>query len=311
MRVLIAEDGKFARKLLAVAVDDLGHDSLVVEDGDAAWEALRSERFDVLVTDWEMPGLTGIELCQRVREAGLDSYLYIILLTARSARDDRLQALAAGVDDFLTKPFDRAELGARLAVAGRILQWASQLEAVNDMLMDSARQLAEKTAELDDLRTEAEYMANHDSLTGLLNRRAWLARMGEAGHLTAVAMADIDHFKRVNDTYGHPAGDSVLRAVAARLGEGPGVVARFGGEEFAIGFTCSEVEALEWCERVLGDIGSMGVETTHGPLGVTISIGLSPAAGDLDGALRAADAALYDAKHGGRNQVSRRSHVLA
>ena len=303
MRILIAEDGRFARKVLVTAVAELGHEAEAAEDGDAAWERIQNERFDVLITDWEMPGLTGIELCERVRAAGLDSYVYVVIVTAHSSRDDRYTALAAGVDDFMTKPFDPAELVARLAVASRILRWASQLQAVNEMLMYNSRLLAEKNAEIDLMREEAEYRANHDVLTGVLNRRAWLTRMAQSTHYTAMAMVDIDHFKRVNDTYGHPAGDAVLQDVARRLASGPGMAARFGGEEFAIAFTCPVREAAAWCQQILNEIAVAPVETDHGTIGVTVSIGVTPMQDSLDRAIRLADDALYRAKHGGRNQL--------
>ncbi len=312
MRVLIAEDGRFARKVLATAVAELGHEAVATVDGAAAWEAIQAEHFDVLVTDWEMPGLTGIELCERVRSAGFDSYVYVIVLTAHSARDDRFVALSAGVDDLLTKPFDPAELAARLDVAGRILQWASQLQAVNDMLMDNARLLAEKNSEIERMREEAEFMANHDSLTGVLNRRAWMARVaGPRQPFTTIAMVDIDHFKRVNDTYGHPAGDAVLRAVALRLAGGPGMGARFGGEEFAIAFRCSYDEARAWCEQVLDEIAGAVVETESGPIQVTVSIGLAPIETDVEEAIRGADDALYGAKHAGRNRLGEGAALAA
>ncbi|MFN0148488.1 MAG: diguanylate cyclase [Dehalococcoidia bacterium] len=306
MRILIAEDGRLTRKVLADALTELGHEWVAVADGDAAWETLQAQPFDVLITDWEMPGLTGVALCERVRSAARDSYLYVIILTAHSARAERFEALAAGVDDFLTKPLDVAELAARLAVAERILRWSSQLQAVNDLVMKTSQQLAEKATQIDLLRQEAEYLANHDVLTGMLNRRAWLAAMEDLTRITAVAMVDVDYFKRVNDTYGHPAGDAVLREVAARLASGPGVAARFGGEEFSIGFTCPAVEARAWCDHILREVAGLVTETDVGPVSVTVSIGLVPAEDDLDRAVWAADNALYEAKKGGRNQVVER-----
>jgi two-component system, cell cycle response regulator len=303
LRVLIAEDAALTRLALSRAVSQLGHEPLVVEDGLRAWEVIQQEHFDVLMTDWEMPRMTGPELCEKVRNAGLDSYIYVIVLTVRSATADRHAALAAGVDDFLTQPFDPVELAARLRVAERILGWSAQLQVVNDTLLDGARRLAETTAEIERLRAEAEHLANHDSLTGSLNRRAWFAQMHATRNVSAVAMFDIDYFKRVNDQFGHPAGDEVLIQVATRLADGPGVTARFGGEEFAVGFQCSLERAREWCESARREIGATTVRTVAGPVRVTVSAGLAASQGNVDATLRAADAALYAAKLEGRDQV--------
>lgn len=542
MDVLVAEDDPLSARILRRAIESLGHNVTVVADGELAWEALRERGFRIVISDWMMPRLDGVELCRRVRAAENESYTYIMLLTSRSERDDRIEALQAGVDDFLSKPLDRTELEARMRAAtaivgmqdrlndqlaviaesehryrttfellddiyyqtdrgGRIslispscerhtgysaseligtmardlfvdgrqyfeilrtlgeegrandaeaTVWTKDgrrvpvsvnashirdtdgsvrglqctirditerrrseesiraseqrnralLDAIPDMMfvidtegnfldfkdasdwslglskeevvgrtldevmpadmaapvMDEAefvlgtgesevvtfdatigerkrhvearlvvtgaqevlvivRDITEayEARQLQDaLRAEAEYAASHDPLTGLLNRRAW--NEGAArGTVQAIAIFDIDHFKSINDTYGHQAGDDVLIEVARRMDEAladHALLGRIGGEEFGALFECDVEEATSLVNEVVRKVGGQSVHFAKGSaITVTLSAGLSSwiRSTTLDESLSltygAADRALYEAKHRGRNQA--------
>ncbi len=198
MRILIAEDDPVSAIVLRRTLEKLGHDVTSAEDGKLAWSEFEASEFPLVVSDWMMPRLDGLGLCQRVRTAPTDSYPYFVLLTAKSQRDDRRAVLVAGVDDFLAKPLDKADPEARLRTVERILGWQAQLQEVNRSLLASSRFIAAKVAEIKQMRDEAAYMAAHDPLTSLLNRRAWMAAVDDETP-NALAIFDIDFFKKVND----------------------------------------------------------------------------------------------------------------
>ena len=304
LRVLVAEDGRFTVRMIERAVEQLGHVCETAADGVEAWDKLNAGGFQVLISDWDMPRMNGLELCRRLRGSGFDGYTYVIMLTAHDQPADMQVALEAGVDDFLTKPLNHAELAARLCVAQRILSWEAQLRAVNEALLHGTRELARTTLEIENLRARAVQDARHDALTGTLNRRAWFAEV-EAGRPSALAIFDIDHFKTVNDTYGHLAGDAVLSEVARRISDavGDGVFGRVGGEEFGVYFTGSLSEAERSCERALASVRDEPFATPAGSLYVSASAGLAGCSSGSAGAYAAADRALYEAKHLGRDQL--------
>jgi diguanylate cyclase (GGDEF)-like protein len=291
VKILVADDDAVSRRLLEATVRRWGYDVVVAEDGARAWEMLQEETAPQLaILDWVMPGLDGPQICREVRSLGEQRYVYLLLLTAKSEKSDLVKGLDAGADDFLTKPCDAQELRARLRAGIRILE------------------LQEK------LRLEA----THDSLTGLWNRAATLdllrrelSRGERHGTAVAVVMADVDHFKRINDTRGHLAGDVVLREVARRLSSAVrsyDVVGRVGGEEFLIIFPgCAVRDAADQAERLRACINREPAETPEGPIPVTLSLGVAAREGvisvDPDSLLRAADTALYRAKRGGRDRV--------
>jgi len=204
MQILIAEDQPTAALFLSRTLEKMGHHVAVARDGEEAWRTLRQGAAPLLISDWMMPNLDGPNLCRRIRAVGGDRYIYIILLTSRDRREDRLTGLRAGADDFLTKPPDADELALRLEIAERIL-------AVHDQLARQNTRLAE--------------LATVDELTGTKNRRRFredlellftqALRMRSS---LSLIMLDIDHFKQFNDTFGHPAGDDVLhrRALTRR-----------------------------------------------------------------------------------------------
>ena len=306
MLVLIAEDDAVSRRILQRSVERLGHGVLLAEDGEQAWELYRELNPEVVISDWVMPRLDGLALCSRVRANPLDAYPYFILLTSRTEKQHRLEGMQAGADDYLTKPLDPDDLALRLIAARR----ATALH----------RKLIEQTAELERLSEKLFRDGRRDALTGIGNRRGMeeeLKRLGARsvryGRTFAVALIDIDHFKRYNDTCGHPAGDETLRAVARTLSEQSRTgdsVFRYGGEEFLAVFPEQTVEgAREAAERMRARIVDLSIphpgKNPPGP--VTVSAGVAcgfAAEVPVDELIRRADSALYAAKQAGRNQVS-------
>jgi diguanylate cyclase (GGDEF)-like protein len=290
MRVLIADDDRLSARVLEVNLKKGGYDVTVVPDGSKAWEILKSDdRPQIAILDWMMPVMDGPEVCRQVRRAG-GPYVYILLLTGNTDRDAFVTGLDAGADDYIRKPFDSAELQARLRSATRIVE------------------LEEK------LRRQATL----DALTGVLNRGAIMERLevemdrsGREGDSLCVAMVDLDHFKQINDTYGHSVGDSVLCEAARRMCSVVrpyDVVGRYGGEEFIVVFSrCDEQTALSIVERIRETISTDPVQANSRSISVTASIGVARVLNsvDADTALREADNALFRAKQQGRNRVER------
>src|ERR1041385_393521 len=296
--VLIADDDTVSRTMLQSCLQKWGLSVSTAKDGLYAWHELQKpDAPSLLILDWMMPGFSGIELCRKIRARKTSHYPYVLLLTSRDAKEDLVEALDAGADDYLTKPFNASELRARLAVGRRILGLQNEL-----------------------LRKEEElsFRARHDSLTGLWNRGAImdfmereLARARRAGNCVGVLLLDIDHFKSVNDTYGHPAGDAVLQQVAQRLSAGTRAydwVGRYGGEEFIVLLTNCNPEILALCaERLREIVAAAPMQTSSMDLKLTVSIGaalFSRESGEGSAeVLQLADSALYRAKQNGRNRV--------
>jgi two-component system chemotaxis response regulator CheY len=303
MRILVAEDDEVVRTILVELLHAHDHEVLVAADGDAAWAAVLAFGVDVVIADWRMPGMDGLELCRRIRSLDEDDYTYFMLITASDERDNLLHVVRAGVDDFLVKPVDPLILEARLIAAARVTELHHQL--------------AERRAELNRLNVVLEEAARTDPLTGLYNRRrlqedAPMLDEGlrRYGRPFAVALADVDHFKAYNDRYGHQAGDEVLRQVAellrgaVRQGD---LAYRYGGEEFLFVFPAQGLApARVAAERARSAVHDLGIVHTGSAEGVvTISVGIASAVetGDLALAIQDADIALYAAKAAGRNRV--------
>ena len=296
MRVLLADDDLTSRLVLQKTLEKWGYEVLAVSDGNQAWDELqRPDAPSLLILDWEMPGIDGTDLCRQVRATEGDNPHYIILLTARSDTEDVVAGLEAGANDYVGKPFDPAELQARVGVGRRFVE-------LNDQLLASRRAL--------------EHQARTDSLTQIMNRGAVLSRLSEEiarakreGSTLAVGMVDIDHFKVVNDTHGHAAGDEVLREVVRRLTvplRPYDALGRVGGEEFLVLVPLATGEgARAILERVRQAVGATPIEYSGGKIEVTISLGGTTTLGDEaeDEILFRADEALYRAKELGRNRV--------
>jgi PleD family two-component response regulator len=203
MKILIAEDQAPSALHLRRTLERLGHQPTVAPDGEQAWRLVQSGLAPLLISDWMMPLVDGPELCRRIRSATLEKYTYIILLTSRDRKEDRLEGLRAGADDFLTKPTDPDELTIRLEIAERILKVHAQLARQNERLVE---------------------LAAVDELTGTKNRRRFredlellFAQAERLGSPLSLIMLDIDHFKEYNDAFGHPAGDEILRRLGSTL----------------------------------------------------------------------------------------------
>ncbi len=295
MRVLVAEDDATSRKLLGHILRGWGYEVLAVGDGESAWQVLSGHASPSLaILDWEMPGMDGVEICRHARAIATPSPPYIILLTARTAKEDIVVGLDAGANDFLTKPFHREELRARTEVGRRFVE-------LNRELLESREQL--------------QVQALTDALTGIMNRRAVLeevdrafGRAARGREALAVGMMDIDFFKRVNDTYGHGGGDIVLKEVARRsaralrTGDSLG---RFGGEEFLMILDrADEATARAVMERVRRAVAVRAIPVGQSGPKVTVSIGGAVWTGQsVDQLISAADDALYSAKAQGRDSV--------
>ncbi len=290
MRILIADDESHSGDLLTVLLQPWGYEPVVVHDGLAALDLLTGPDAPRLaLLDWKMPGLDGIEVCREVRKSD-QPYSYLILVTGLGGRQQMLEGLEAGADEFLTKPVEPAELKARLWAGRRII-------AMQEQLHDQA---------------------NRDALTGLWNRAGILKILdreldrGSREHRpVAVVLADLDHFKRINDTLGHLAGDAVLRQATQRLLASVrpyDAVGRYGGEEFLIVLPgCDSDAAWSLAERLRQCIAGERINVDGSEVPVTLSLGIAVATGqnapDAIALLRAADAALYEAKRAGRNRV--------
>jgi two-component system, cell cycle response regulator len=306
MNILVVDDDATSRFVATATLRTLGHDCTVVADGAAAWDAIGDTQPDVVISDWLMPGLTGLELCQLVRRQEDQPYIYFILVTGQETAQQVVDGMTAGADDYLLKPLKLADLQARLIAASRVT-------AVH-------RQLADQRVELERLNLHLNGLARSDPLTGLHNRLALEedlhtieARVERYHHSYCVSLIDVDHFKAYNDMYGHVAGDRALRAVASELktrSRGGDSVYRYGGEEFLCVLPEQTLsQATIALERIRFGIQDLALpHDGNPPFGVvTVSAGLTLLDPDrhrpMDETLKEADDALYRAKQLGRNRV--------
>lgn len=292
MRIMLVEDSAIDRRQIGCYLKAWNLDFVAVENGAEAWTRLQGPDAPSLVLlDWVLPGLDGIALCQRIRTLGASgTYIYTVMLTAKDKKQDLLAAMAAGADDYLAKPVDPSELKARILVAKRILE----------------------------LQQSLRFAATHDFLTKLLNRaeilaslRRELSRSEREDKPVAILMADLDHFKKVNDRLGHAAGDAVLKEIAERLKSDLrpyDLVGRYGGEEFLIVLpNCSLDVATRRANAIRSLVCKDAIVTTFAPVPITVSIGVT--ASDwrqnftIEDLLQQADETLYRAKKNGRNCV--------
>jgi two-component system cell cycle response regulator len=296
-RILVAEDDPISRRVLQLFLEKWNYQVVVATDGLEALRILEADGSPSLaILDWMMPGMEGPEVCRRVRLRVGQPYVYILLLTARSLKEDLLRGLALGADDYLTKPLDAPELRARLHVGQRILDLQRNLIAT---------------------REELRFRATYDALTGLSNRGAILEALGREhsrrareGGTFGIILADLDHFKAVNDTYGHASGDEVLKETARRMSacvRHYDIVGRYGGEEFLVVVPSSDrTNTMGLAERMRLAIESQPVHVGQEQISVTASFGVTVCADDhheLTAMLRVADEALYRTKRAGRNRV--------
>lgn len=296
MKVMIVEDDPISRHLLETFLSDWDYDILAVNDGTEAWETIKESKTQapsLIISDWMMPNMNGLELCKKIREMEKHDYIYFILLTSKSERKDVIEGLDSGADDFIVKPFDHGELKSRVKIGERIINLESRIME----------------------------MANKDFLTGILNRRAFMERMEEEivrsvreHKIFSLILIDIDHFKTINDSYGHQVGDLVLQKVTGRLSEiirPYDSLGRYGGEEFVV---CSPERNMDQsaiiAERMRRNTEEIKIklpDNTLFPIQITASFGVAcfmeGIDDNTDAIIKRADDALYRAKSEGRNRV--------
>jgi two-component system chemotaxis response regulator CheY len=293
MKVLIAEDDPVGRRLLEAFLQEWGYDVLATGDGREAWEIIQEpESPNLIISDWIMPHMDGVELCEKIRQMERSDYIYFIILTAKTNKEDVIKGLKSGADDFIIKPFDNDELKHRLKIGERIIK----------------------------LERHILQLANTDSLTGVLNRRAFTERMEEEVHRCrrenrtfSLIMTDIDYFKKVNDRYGHSVGDLVLQRFAEQLigSTRPyDKVARYGGEEFVVGLLGSgQHQSGSVAERLRKNVEEMKIPLPDGSQSIQITASFGTASfllepeESVNSLIKRADDALYRAKDEGRNRV--------
>jgi len=297
LNVLVVDDDRPTQLMLWRLLGQNGFNAETASNGVEAVALLSEKRFQIVLTDWSMPEMDGEALCRWIRQREGDEYTYVMILTGNDDKAHLRLGFEAGADDYVTKPFDKQELLARLRVGRRILGLQEHMRATERRLRE---------------------IADRDGLTDLLNRRALDARLSEAfsyyqrrGRPLSVALLDLDHFKLVNDRYGHPAGDAVLVTAARRLTEAVrpyDTVGRYGGEEFLIILP----ETVAWSARAVAErirhlIEESPVAYEKASIPITASVGIVSVGPGFNGEPRhlveAADGALYEAKRLGRNRV--------
>ena len=298
MKILVADDDPVSRRMMQAVLERHGYQVVMAAEGLAALDILsQPDAPRLALLDWMMPGLDGPTVCRRARRLQ-GSYIYMMLLTSKQSGEDVVTGLQAGADDYLTKPCNPPELKARLLTGQRILQ-------LEDKLVEA--------------REAMRTLATRDGLTDLWNRTTILGYLKdslehsrERESTVSVLLCDVDHFKIINDTYGHPVGDEVLQEIAVRLQgavRGKDFVGRYGGEEFLIVLNrCRAEDLVEGAERIRRSICEMPIMTQAGPLAVTLSLGASAVQesssySTLELLVKEADRALYEAKAAGRNCV--------
>jgi two-component system, cell cycle response regulator len=304
VRILIAEDDTTSRLILEAALAGFGHEVVAATDGEQAWQMFQSEKVEAIISDREMPGLNGVDLCRRIRGSDGGKYIYFIFLTSVNDKVGAAEGIRAGADDYLMKPLNRHELEARLMVASRITELY--------------RELANQRAELERLNSQLFRQARIDGLTQVGNRLKMredlnnlVARAAEQGESFCAVMCDVDHFKLYNDEYGHLQGDEVLKKVARTLVQGcrpNDEVYRYGGEEFLLVMPEQSIEAAcAAAERHRARIEQLAIPNIGSPATiVTISAGvaaMTTTRSSIKEWLEGADGALYRAKQLGRNRV--------
>jgi len=301
IKTLIAEDDVLSSRVLEEYLNKWGYEATVTHDGKQAWEVFKenlqnihgheARALRIAILDWEMPEIDGIELCKKIRQLSKDIdniYIYIMLLTGKDRQEEIIKGLSAGADDYITKPFDFMELRIRLKNAERII--LTQDRERQRAATDNLTQLWSRNKILEFLKEETE-------------------REGRYGEITGVIMADIDFFKKTNDTYGHQVGDQVLKKVAIRLKNSMrryDKIGRYGGDEFTAVFPrCGNKQIKSIAERLRKSIGSKNINTSAGSLKITLSIGGTCSENhpsiSSEELIKISDKALINAKKKGRN----------
>jgi diguanylate cyclase (GGDEF)-like protein len=294
MRILVVEDDLFSQAILKDALERLGYSVVLSGNGRAALELCQQEHFSIIITDWVMPEMDGLEFCRAIRAMPTEHYVFVLLLTSLDKKSELIAGLEAGADEYLVKPVHEVELAARLKAARRLL----------------------------DLETSLKQLALFDQLTGAYNRgyldrqlSKEIQRSWRYGHPLSIVMGDLDHFKAVNDHYGHQAGDQVLKEFVTRVNRSIRFendwVARYGGEEFVIVLPeTPPAGCLIVAERIRSVFAASPVRAHGVAVAVTVSFGAITIENTsqieemtMDIILGKADECLYRAKETGRNRV--------
>ncbi|MCD6152433.1 MAG: diguanylate cyclase [Syntrophobacterales bacterium] len=299
--VLIAEDDPVSRILLKKILHKAGYEVTSVENGRKALDLFNDKSFPVILTDWMMPEIDGLELCRIIRNKAFEGYIYIILLTAKDSKDDIVKGLEAGADDYLTKPFNRAELLARLNTAIRILKLEESLKKANE---------------------EIRIISITDPLTGCYNRAFMtqclsqeIQRARRYNHAFSLILCDIDKFKIINDTYGHQTGDKILeeftQCIMMSIRNDIDMLFRYGGDEFLIALPETDIKgACTLAERLRESVSQKRITAQEKQIRITSSFGVTdfdPTTTDeeisSETLISRADKCLYKAKKEGRNMT--------
>lgn len=298
MKILIAEDDPVSSKILEQNLSDWGYEVILAKSGEDAWQRFTETGFRMAILDWMMPGMNGVELCQKIRRRRKSRYTYIILLSAKDRKQDIIAGLSSGADDYMTKPVNFLELKARLQTGRRIVDLEDKLLCVQNQLKD---------------------MASRDSLTKVWNRveitrflREEIGRGARENKSTGVIMLDIDHFKNINDLYGHAVGDRALQRVVSQLKRKvrkSDKIGRYGGDEFIVILPgCPSNQIVAVAERIRSSIARRAIKTPSDSIALTISAGCASCEPrnplPAEHLIKEADRALLEAKRQGRNCVS-------
>ncbi|OWY72983.1 hypothetical protein B7486_01155 [cyanobacterium TDX16] len=317
-RLLIVDDDSFSVRLLEKYLASSGYEIHRAANGKEALHMALQLAPDIVITDWVMPEMDGLALAKALRQHEGIGFTYVVMVTAQSDIEDLVEAFESGVDDFLKKPINRTELTARLRAGERIIDLERRAVKRQREIHRLNAEMAVSHQKLEALNNKLNMIAVTDELTGLLNRREAISRLKEQwenqnrykSSFSIVAM-DIDHFKQVNDTYGHAAGDLVLKSVAQCLRDTvrtTDIVCRTGGEEFLV--ICPNVgcEGGATCaEHIRASVAAMVCSFEGVTIPVTISAGVAERTSSHitpDDVLVSADKALYESKRSGRNRVT-------
>jgi two-component system, cell cycle response regulator len=305
VKILIADDSIVSRHLLDSTLKKWGYEVVLASDGNQAWEVLSAPDAPALaILDWMMPGMTGLEVCRRVRQRGREPYTYILLLTSKSLREDLIEGMESGADDYILKPFDQHELNVRVRAGTRLVELHTELVATREAMREQATKDA------------LTHIWNRASILDMLERE--LARSTRELGPVGVILLDLDHFKQINDNYGHFAGDAVLQEAALRMLNSIRTydsIGRYGGEEFLILLPgCDDRSTFAQAERLRTHMAQEPISVSNAELIVTGSFGCTSALPGrqttAEALIRKADEALYLAKRQGRNRVELLSSAL-
>lgn len=298
--ILIVDDDPISRTLLERVLDKEGFDVISARDGKEALDIFKNRYLPIVLTDWMMPRMNGLELCRALRSIESPGYVFIIIITAKDSKEDIVKGLEAGADDYISKPFHHAELLARIKTGIRILKLERSLREANEKIRK---------------------LSITDPLTGCYNRGylmdflpVEIKRSIRYGHPLSVVMCDIDHFKKVNDRYGHQAGDMVLKSFVKimnkSLREGIDWISRYGGEEFLLVLPETDIEgAIKAAERLREIVEKTKIDIGNKKINITASFGVASFDPNntkglsSDFLINQADKMLYQAKQEGRNRV--------